>query len=122
MRKSIAANGEKRAVPAIAKAFQVGADAAVGGALLAPLAVSLARLDPVVAVERFRNWLRVGARRPRGRDAVDPILQAVVEGLSVVPGADAARLLRSIRSRADSGLKQHCDRALNAQKELARRV
>ncbi len=118
----LAANGEKRAVPAIAKAFQVGADAGVGGALLAPLAISLARLDPVVAVERFRNWLKVGVRRPRGRDAVDPILQAVVEGLSAVPGADAARLLRSIRSRADNGLKQHCDRSIALQKELARRV
>jgi hypothetical protein len=118
----LAANGERRAVPAIAKAFQAGADAEVGGSLLAPLAVSLARLDPVVAVERFRGWVRVGARRQRGRDTVDPILQAVVEGLSAVPGTDAARLLRSIQSHADGGLKQHCDRAIALQKELAQRV
>jgi hypothetical protein len=118
----LAANGEKRAVSSIARAFQAGADAGVGGPLLAPLAVSLARLDPVVALDRFRSWLKAGARRQRGRNGVDSILQAVVEGLSVVPGDDAARLLRSIRARADNGLKQHCDRAINAQKELARRV
>ncbi len=118
----LATNGEKRAVPAIAKAFQAGADAGVGGALLAPLAVSLARLDPAVAFEKFRAWIKAAARRQRGRDAIDPILQAVVEGLASLPGADATRLLRSIRSRADSGLKKHCDRAIALQRELSRRV
>ena len=94
----LADNGERRAVPAIAKAFQAAVDSGVGGSLLAPLAVSLSRLDPAGAVDRFHGWVKAGPRRQRGNEAVDPILLAVVEGLSVVPGPDAARLLRSIRS------------------------
>jgi len=118
----LATNGEKRAVPAVAMAFQAGVDAAVPGPQLAPLAVSLARLDPVGSVERFRDWAKAGARRQRGRETSDSILQAVVDGLAATPGSDAARLLRTIRSRADGVFKEHCDRAISRQKELARRV
>ena len=118
----LAVNGERRAIPGIAKAFQAGADAGVAAPLLAPLAVSLARLDPTVALERFRGWVKPSVRLQLGRDAPDPVLQAVVEGLAFLPGADAARLLRSIRSRGDSVLKKQCDRAIDHQKEISRRV
>jgi hypothetical protein len=118
----LATNGEKRAVPAIAKALQAGADTEVPGPQLAPIAIALARLDPAGAVDRFRDWVRAGARRQRGRDASDPILHAVVDGLAAIPGGDAARLLRTIQSRADSGFKKQCDRAIALQKELSRRV
>jgi len=116
----LAAKGERRAFAPIARDLERRAVASLSHGEAEILGKALARLDPELALLRFREWVKPHRWYQKLHPGRASLLWAAISGLGLIPGDEPLKLIRWVEKKGGQDLQELCTGAAAEHRRLGK--